>query len=56
MPDDKPEEDEDYTTEEEEEESGIDTLERNDEDEKHCWVCYAYKEDDTSAAWIHPFR
>ena len=27
-----------------------------DEDEKHCWVCFATEEDDPQAVWVHPCR
>ena len=28
----------------------------NNEEEKHCWVCFASEEDDPLAQWTHPCR
>lgn len=27
-----------------------------DQEEKHCWVCFALEEDDLSAVWVHPCK
>ena len=27
-----------------------------EEEEKHCWVCFATEEDDVTAVWVHPCR
>ena len=27
-----------------------------EQEEKHCWVCFALEEDDLTAVWVHPCK
>ena len=52
--DDDDEDDEDW--DEDGRELAVAPVTEDNEDGKHCWVCFASEEDDPQAQWTHPCK